>query len=350
MEQVRTRIDEINHQLLALLNERAALVEKAGEYKVRLGLSLYDPLREARQIQELMLENRGPMSNRMLEHVFKEVFRVALSQQEEQQRKQALLVLDRSSLAQGVNVNGVTIGAGKRVVIAGPCAVENRDYLEQVAVCLEELGVRFLRGGAFKPRTSPYTFQGLGMEGIDLLAEVASQHDLRVVTELTDACQLDAFVDNVDMIQIGARNMYNYDLLKKVGKTTKPVLLKRHFAATVDEFLLAAEYLLSEGNSNIVLCERGIRTFETATRNTLDLSAVCIIKETTNLPVVVDVSHAVGRRDLLTPLAKAALVAGADGIMVEVHPQPGSALSDDSQQMTLDEFRRFMDDIGSYLG
>jgi len=350
LSELRIRIDEINDELLELLNERVALAERLGEQKTRQGLSLYDPVRESRQIQALMLKNRGPMNNKMLEHVFKEIFRASLSQQEETSRKQALLVLDKASRPSGVAVNGVVVGGGnKPVIIAGPCAVEHEDYLEEVAVVLERLGVKFIRGGAFKPRTSPYTFQGLGMRGVEMLASVAGRHDLRVVTELTDTCLLEAFIRKVDVVQVGARNMFNYDMLKKLGELDKPVLLKRSFAATVEELLLAAEYLLSGGNSNLILCERGIRTFETSTRNTLDLSAVCVVKQATDLPVIVDLSHATGRKDLLIPLGRAALAAGADGLMVEVHPRPESAMSDGSQQMTIEEFKQFMEAVEKYL-
>ncbi|MBM4354669.1 MAG: 3-deoxy-7-phosphoheptulonate synthase [Deltaproteobacteria bacterium] len=349
LERVREAIDGLNDQLLDLLNQRTALVEEIRAFKVEHGMDLYDPVREARQIQSLMMKNRGPMSNAMVEHVFKEIFRASLSQQMRKGTDQAPLVLERSGTPRIVDVGGVPIGGGKPTIIAGPCAVESEDYLEQVAEAFARLGLKFIRGGAFKPRTSPYTFQGLGMPGVDLLRKVASRHDLRVVTEITDACLLPQFSDRVDVIQVGARNMYNYDLLKKLGNAGRPVLLKRHFAATLDEFFQAAEYLLSSGNRRVILCERGIRTFENATRNTLDISAVCLIKEYTDLPVVVDVSHAAGRKDLLVPLSRAVLAAGADGIMIEVHPNPAVAMSDGSQQLSLGDFERYLEGIASFL-
>jgi 3-deoxy-7-phosphoheptulonate synthase/chorismate mutase len=346
---LRDKIEEINGRVLELLNARASLVDELGELKLKLGMNLYDPLREARQLQALLLKNRGPMSNSAMEQIFKEIFRTALNQQIEKGKKQALLATAHTGEPACVNVAGQTIGGGKPVVIAGPCSVEHEDYLDQVAQTLKKLGVAFIRGGAFKPRTSPYAFQGLGLPGLRVLSAVGKRHGLRVVSELTDICQIEATSGLVDMIQVGARNMFNYELLKKLGQLDRPILLKRSFAATVDELFLACEYLFSEGNRNVVLCERGIRTFETATRNTLDLSAVSLIKETTDLPVVVDVSHAAGRRDLLPRLAAASLAAGADGIMVEVHPHPESAMSDGSQQLNLEEFGRFMGAIEKYL-
>jgi 3-deoxy-7-phosphoheptulonate synthase / chorismate mutase len=349
MAKVREQVDEANNQLLELLNERTKLVEEIRDFKIQQGLSMFDPLREARQIQGLLLKNRGPMSAHMVETVFQEIFRASLSQMEKGSADK-LLVKVRQEKPGGVKVGDVVVGGGnKPVIMAGPCAVEHEDSLEKIAQLLKSVSAPFIRGGAFKPRTSPYNFQGLGMEGVKMLARVAKRHGIKVVSELTDPCNLDEFIQHVDVVQVGARNMFNYDLLKRLGETRCPVLLKRSFAATVDEFFLAAEYLLAGGNNNVILCERGIRTFETATRNTLDISAVCLIKELTDLPVVVDISHAAGRRDLLTPLAKAALAAGADGIMVEVHPHPESALSDGSQQMTMDEFKQFVDSVACFL-
>lgn len=349
ISELRARVDRINESILKLLNRRAQLVEELRQVKEKLGLDLYDPLRESEQIQGLMLKNRGPMTSAMLEHVFREIFRASLDEQfVKSKAAKAPLATSRGG-EPGVDVDGARIGGGKPVVIAGPCAVEHKEYVEQVAKTLCELGLKFMRGGAFKPRTSPYAFQGLGLKGVKLLSHIAKRYGLKVVSELTDPCILEQFVESVDVIQVGARNMFNYDLLKKLARTDRPVLLKRSFAARVDEFLMAAEYLLAGGNRKVILCERGIRTFETATRNTLDISAIGLIKETTDLPIIVDISHACGRRDLLTRLAKASLAAGADGLMVEVHPHPPSALSDGSQQLDLDEFRRLLDDISTWL-
>ena len=205
-----------------------------------------------------------------------------------------------------------------------------------------------MRGGAFKPRTSPYDFQGLGVEGLQILRQVADEFDLAIISEILNPNDVEMALEYVDVIQVGARNMQNFDLLRAVGKVNKPVLLKRGLAATIDEFINAAEYIIAQGNDQIILCERGIRTYERATRNTLDISAVPILKKETHLPVIVDVTHSTGRRDLLLPTAKAALAIGADAVMAEVHPDPAVALSDSAQQMDIPEFHRFMDELKGF--
>jgi 3-deoxy-7-phosphoheptulonate synthase len=230
-------------------------------------------------------------------------------------------------------------------LIAGPCSVESRDQLLTTADVVAAAGATMLRGGAYKPRTSPHSFQGLGRTGLALLAEARAQTGLPVVTELTDVREIDAVLEVADVIQIGARNMQNYALLTAVGRSGRPALLKRGPAATVDELLLAAEYILCEGNEHVTLCERGIRTFERSTRYTLDLSAVPVLKERTHLPVIVDPSHAAGRRELVKPLSLAAVAAGADGLIVEVHPHPAEALSDGPQQLSTAEFAGFADEV-----
>jgi len=237
-----------------------------------------------------------------------------------------------------VQAGPVTFGGGKVPLIAGPCAVENRDQLLTVARELKRLGARMLRGGAFKPRTSPYSFQGLAKEGLELLKEAREETGLPVVTEVVSPQEVELVAEYSDVLQIGARNMQNFILLSAVGQAQKPVILKRGPAALVEEWLMAAEYIMKEGNFQVILCERGIRTFETATRNTLDVSAVPLVKNLSHLPVIVDPSHAAGRRDLVFPLACAALAAGADGLMVEVHPCPEKALSDGPQSLTPVEF------------
>jgi 3-deoxy-7-phosphoheptulonate synthase len=249
---------------------------------------------------------------------------------------------DRSS----IRVGDVEIGAGAPLaVVAGPCAVESRDQIMATARWVKREGATLLRGGAYKPRSSPYAFQGLGVEGLQLLAEAREETGLPVVSEITDPADVEVFDRYVDMLQIGARNMANFVLLKAVGQSRKPVLLKRGLSATIDEWLMAAEYVLSSGNPNVVLCERGIRTFETATRNTLDLSAVPVIRERTHLPVVVDPSHGTGHRPLVRPLAVAGAAVGADGIIVEVHPDPPAARSDSEQSLSYPEFGDLMDDL-----
>ena len=249
-----------------------------------------------------------------------------------------------------VEVNGIHIGGKEKiVVIGGPCSVEGKDMICHIAHEVKDAGGMMLRGGAYKPRTSPYAFQGMGTEGILALAQARKQTGLPVVTELMSADKLDEFVEHVDVIQIGARNMQNFELLKEVGRTGMPVLLKRGLSATIDEWLNAAEYIMAAGNSKVALCERGIRTFETATRNTLDLSAVCVLKEKTHLPVIVDPSHATGVRAYVEPLAKAAIACGADGLMIEVHNDPAHALSDGPQSLNFEQFDSVMNNIKPYI-
>lgn len=244
-----------------------------------------------------------------------------------------------------VDVGGVKIGGRTIQVMAGPCSVETRDQVVGIAKSVKMAGAHLLRGGAFKPRTSPYSFQGLGAPGLDLLKEAREETGLPVVTELMSTDMLDRFVEDVDMIQVGARNMQNYTLLRELGRTRKPVLLKRGLAATVQEWLMSAEYILAEGNPNVVLCERGIRTFEDYTRNTLDLSAVLAAKKLSHLPVVVDPSHAAGLWWMVPQLAKAAVAAGADGLLIEVHNDPEKALCDGAQSLKPERFAELMGEL-----
>ncbi|MCR6544437.1 3-deoxy-7-phosphoheptulonate synthase [Dehalobacterium formicoaceticum] len=244
-----------------------------------------------------------------------------------------------------IDIDGVKIGGDNFIVIAGPCAVESRDQLLTAAEGVKEAGAHILRGGAFKPRTSPYSFQGLEEKGLEILAEARDLTGLKIVTEIIDAYSLDMSLAYVDLIQIGARNMQNFHLLRQAGKSGKPVILKRGLSATIEEWLMAAEYIMSEGNYNVILCERGIRTFETATRNTLDISAVPLIKGLSHLPIIIDPSHATGDWHLVTPLAKAALAVGANGIMVEVHPNPLQAMCDGPQSLSLKKFSLLMEEL-----
>jgi len=244
-----------------------------------------------------------------------------------------------------INVNGIEIGGKEIVIIAGPCAVENKKQLLDTAKKVHSGGANFLRGGAYKPRTSPYSFQGLGEEGLKYLSQARKETGLPVVTEVMDTQLMELVCKYTDIIQIGSRNMHNFPLLKEAGKCKKPVLFKRGLMATIDEYLLAAEYILSEGNQQVILCERGIRTFENSTRNTLDLSAVPVLKRRTHLPVIVDPSHGTGHSWLVPALAKAAIAVGADGIMVEVHNKPLEALSDGSQSLYPKEFVQLVKDI-----
>lgn len=234
-------------------------------------------------------------------------------------------------------INGVEIGKDL-LMIAGPCALENEEQIYTISEFLSKKGVRFMRGGAYKPRTSPYSFQGLKKEGLELMRRAADDHGLAVVSEIMSSSQLDEFVENVDILQVGTRNMQNYPLLRVLGKINKPVLLKRGMSSTIEEWLLAAEYILSGGNEQVILCERGIRTFETATRNTLDIAAVPLVQQLSHLPVIVDPSQGTGVRDIVDPVSVAAIAAGADGLIIEVHNQPEEALSDGDQSIYLDQF------------
>jgi 3-deoxy-7-phosphoheptulonate synthase len=246
---------------------------------------------------------------------------------------------DHSTTIRGA---GFEIGPSHFTIIAGPCAVESEEQIMATAQTLSKMGVRFLRGGAYKPRTSPYAFQGLGIEGLQLLRKAASQFALKVVTEAVSSADIPIVADHADIIQIGTRNMQNFQLLKKAGKQNKPVLLKRGMNATIEEFLLASEYVLQEGNTQVILCERGIRTFEKATRNTLDISAVPTIKQLSHLPIFVDPSHASGRRNLILPLSRAAMAAGADGLLIEVHNQADLAKSDGPQSINFAAFEEVL--------
>jgi len=244
-----------------------------------------------------------------------------------------------------IKVKGVVIGGKEVVVMAGPCVVENEKQIFETARYVKASGAKILRGGAFKPRTSPYSFQGLGEEGLKLLAQAGKETGLAVVTEVMSVNQIDLVAKYTDIFQVGARNMQNFVLLKELGKTKKPILLKRGMSATMEELLLSAEYILSQGNYEVILCERGIRTFENYTRNTLDLSAVPALKRLSHLPIIVDPSHATGRWRLVSPMSKAAIAAGADGLLIEVHPDPKSSLSDGAQTLRFDTFTQLMKEI-----
>jgi 3-deoxy-7-phosphoheptulonate synthase len=239
----------------------------------------------------------------------------------------------------------VSVGGRQVVVMAGPCSVESEAQIDDIAARVRQLGTSVLRGGAFKPRSSPYSFQGLGLPGLKMMRTAADRYGLLVVSEVMDHTQIPAMFDLVDVFQVGARNMQNYNLLKELGKVSKPVLLKRGISATIEELLLSAEYIMSGGNYNVVLCERGIRTFENATRNTLDISAIPVIQKLSHLPIVVDPSHGTGRRDKVPPMARAAVAAGADGLLIEVHSDPEKALSDGAQSLYLEQFEQLMKEL-----
>ncbi len=241
--------------------------------------------------------------------------------------------------------NGIEIGGKKIVVMAGPCSVESKEQLFTVSELIAKAGARVLRGGAFKPRSSPYSFQGLGLDGLKLLREAGDRFKLLVISEVMEISQIELMLPYVDIFQVGARNMQNFNLLREAGKLTTPVMIKRGIAATIEELLLAAEYVMSGGNFDVMLCERGIRTFETATRNTMDVSAIPVVKKLSHLPMIGDPSHGTGRRDMVLPMARAAVAAGADGLIVEVHPDPDHAMSDGAQTLTPPQFTEMMQQV-----
>lgn len=339
---LREKIETLNIEILKLLSERGQIAKQIGQEKRKQGTAIYDPEREKEMINKLLDLNDGPFDDNVIKQLFKEIFKASTELQKSDSEKH--LLVSRKLKQEDTIVtfdNGGIIGAGTKSYVFGPCSVESAEQVEAVAKNLHEKGEKFIRGGAFKPRTSPYDFQGLGEEGLQMLHDVGKKYDLNVVSEIVNPAHFALADQYVDIFQIGARNMQNFELLKEAGRTNKPVLLKRGLSATIEEFIYAAEYIYAQGNSKIILCERGIRTYEKATRNTLDISAVPILKQGTHLPVMVDVTHSTGRKDIMLPVARAALAVGADGVMAEVHPDPAVALSDAGQQMNFEEFENF---------
>ncbi|MCD8797796.1 MULTISPECIES: bifunctional 3-deoxy-7-phosphoheptulonate synthase/chorismate mutase [Mammaliicoccus] len=346
LENLRKRIEGINDEILALLQERGTLAKKIGEEKRKQGTQVYDPQREKEMLNHLIDNNQGPYNDNTIKQLFKEIFKASTDLQKSENEKH--LYVSRKLKPEDTIVqfdNGAIIGNNKKSFVFGPCSVESQEQVDAVAKDLADRGEKFIRGGAFKPRTSPYDFQGLGEEGLKILKNTKDKYGLNIVSEIVNPAHFEMADEYLDVFQIGARNMQNFELLKEAGKTNKPILLKRGLSATIEEFIYAAEYIHSQGNNNIILCERGIRTYEKATRNTLDISAVPILKQGTHLPVMVDVTHSTGRKDIMLPCAKAALAVGADGVMAEVHPDPSVALSDAGQQMDLNEFDAFYKEI-----
>ncbi|MFB4166763.1 bifunctional 3-deoxy-7-phosphoheptulonate synthase/chorismate mutase [Virgibacillus sp. JSM 102003] len=348
MDELRRQLDDVNTELLDLITSRAKIVQQIGKIKHKQSIKRFDPVRERKMLDELTGKNNGPFEDSTIEHIFKEIFKASLELQEDDHRKALLVSRKKKPEDTIIDIKGEKVGDGNTHYVVGPCSVESYEQVAEVAKSVKSKGLKLLRGGAFKPRTSPYDFQGLGLEGLQILKKVADEYDLAVVSEIVNPAHMEEAMDYIDVIQIGARNMQNFELLKAAGDVNKPVLLKRGLSATISEFINAAEYIISRGNGNIILCERGIRTYEKATRNTLDISAVPILKQETHLPVMVDVTHSTGRRDLLLPTAKAAMAIGADGIMAEVHPDPAVALSDAAQQMDIPMFDNFMKELESF--
>jgi 3-deoxy-7-phosphoheptulonate synthase / chorismate mutase len=347
VDALRGQIDELNLKILELLSERAKIAEDIGGLQTSNGESQYDPLREAQMLEQLTEVNQGPFSDSTVKSLFKSIFQASM--QVGVQADKVKFLTSRQTRAEDtvVNVGDIAIGQGHSpVLMAGSCAIESKNQVEMVAEVLAKRGVKIMRGGAFKPRSNPYSFQGLGEKGLKIGREACDKYGLKFVAEIMDAQDLDMFLEYVDVLQIGARNSQNFTLLKAIGKTDRPALLKRALSGTIEEWVMSAEYLMSEGNHNVILCERGIRTYEQYTRNTLDVSAVALAKLETHLPVIVDVTHSGGRRDLLVPLTKAGLAVGADGIMIEVHPNPDVALSDSKQQIDFETFDKYLEETG----
>ena len=345
IEIMRREIDLINMKILRLLNERAEKVKTIGGIKYKKHIDFFNPERESEMLRGIIAENKGPFSDDAVKRIFKEIFKASLSFIDESLIMKLQISRKFRKEDTVVKAGHSSIGGGPFSIIAGPCSVEDYNQLDSIASYLKKNGITFLRAGVYKPRTSPYSFQGLRNEGLKILKEVTLKYKMLSVTEVLDPRDIDKMHDYIDIFQIGARNMYNYELLKEIGKVEKPVLLKRGFMATLEEFLFAAEYISVQGNGNIILCERGIRTFERWTRNTLDISAIPILKKESHLPVIVDISHSTGRRDIAKEVAAASMFAGADGIMAEVHNNPSIALSDNEQQLDFKDFR----ELSSYL-
>ncbi len=344
VQELRSQVDVINLQILELLNKRASLASDIGKEQAKDGNTFYDPQREAQMLQALEMNNKGPFSNETIKALFREIFRASLALEEGESR--AKILVQRKTPDQRTIItlpDGVTkIGDGGFQLITGPCAVESYEQMDEAAGALAEHGVKILRGMAYKPRTSPYEFQGLGEPGLKIARQIANKYGMFITSEIMDQSQISMMSDYVDIFWVGARNMQNSFLLKAMGQVRQPVILKRGLSATLEEFMYAAEYIVSSGNPNVILIERGIRTFEKWTRNTLDIGGVAVLKLETHLPIIVDISHSAGRRDIAIPLARVAKASGADGLMVEVHPNPAVAMSDAKQQLSIPEFHKLM--------
>ncbi len=346
LQELRAEVDDINLQILDLLSKRAGLASEIGKVQQQLGTSFYDPEREAQMLTALEQNNKGPFSNETIKALFREIFRASLAL-EEKEARQKIRVQRKSKDERTVITmpDGLQIGNSEFTIISGPCAVESMEQMDETASALASRGVRILRGMGWKPRTSPYDFQGMGEEGLKIARQVANKYNMYLTTEIMDLSQIPVMIDYVDIFWVGARNMQNSFLLKALGNVRQPVILKHSFGSTMEEFLYAAEYIVASGNPNVILMERGIRTFEKWTRATLDLGGLAVLKLETHLPVIVDVSHSAGRRDIAIPMARAAKAVGADGLMFECHPNPPVAMSDAKQQLSIPEMHALLDAI-----
>ncbi len=341
---LRQEIDDINLSILDLINKRTLLLQQIGKLKDEYSMEYFDTEREAKMLENIFNHNRGPLYNELVKDIFSSIFSTSLKYMGITKEKK-LLISSKSQEKFKTIREIFDLPDDSPIIVAGPCAVENIEYLEKTARFLRDRNMKFIRAGAYKPRTSPYDFQGMREDGLKILHDVAREYQLYTITEVVDTRDVELVSKYVDVLQIGARNMQNFELLKEAGRSTRPVLLKRGISATIQELMFAAEYVVVNGNRNVILCERGIRTVETKTRNTLDISAVPIIKKETGLPIIVDLSHSLGRKDIVKSIAAAVLAAEADGIMVEVHPYPELALSDSKQQLNLEEFDELLSSI-----
>ncbi len=333
LEELRNKIDNIDDQLLKLIQERFEVVDEVRKYKEENNIIIVDKNREEQILNRLSENYQGILSKEEVTDIFKKIIGISKHVQERLSNIDFHYEKKYENHKTVIDINGEKIGE-EFTYMFGPCSIETEEQIEEVAIAIKELGLKFIRGGAFKPRTSPYDFQGLGIDGLKMLKRVASKYELLVVSEIMESTDLEEALKYIDVVQVGARNMQNFSLLKRLGKINKPVLLKRGLAATINELLNASEYILQGGNQNVILCDRGIRTFENKTRNSLDIAGIAVIKRSTHLPVIVDISHAAGRADIIPELACAIKALGVDGLMCEVHPDPSKALSDSSQQIT----------------
>jgi len=341
--ELRNSIDTINGQLLELLNKRASLASEIGKIQAQLGSQIYDPVREGEMLTSLEMSNKGPFSNETIKTLFKEIFKATLALEEKQASSKMLVNRKPEQQDTAITLtDGTQIGGGTFQVIAGACAIESYEQMDAVGELLSEFGIKIMRGMAWKPRTSPYEFQGLGEPGLKIARQVANKYGMQITCEIMDQSQIPMMSDYVDIFWVGAGTLKKNFLLRALAKILQPIILKRCFGNNIKEWLSSAEYIISGGNPNVIFMERGIRTFETETRNTLDISAVPVLKTQSHLPVIVDISHSAGRRDIAIPLARVAKASGADGMMVEVHPNPPVAMSDAKQQLYFDQFRAVM--------
>lgn len=346
LESLRLKLDDINYQILELVSKRAGIVELIGAEKKKYGIPRFDPVRESVMLEDLVARNKGPFDDATIRRLFKQIFKASLELLDEEHKNQLLVTRKRNNKDTVIEVKGIRIGGNSApVMMAGPCTVESYEQLRETARALQSQGVSILRTGAYKSRTSPYDFQGLGQEGLEIIKRVGQEFGMITISEIMDSTALELAKSYIDIVEIGAKNMQNFSLLKAAGDCDLPVLLRRGRSATLEELLLSAEYILAQGNAKVMLMERGIRTYETWTQSTLDISAVPILKKESHLPVLVDLSNSTGRKDIILPCGKAALAAGADGVLVEVHPDPILSLTDGQQQLDIMQFTTFFEEI-----